>query len=57
MLVYNDHFWLCSTSVGIGSYNPSLDCTQEEVFEAFNKVVLGAKNMFIESNLNNTPNV
>jgi|APGre2960657404_1045060.scaffolds.fasta_scaffold48606_3 hypothetical protein len=57
MLVYSDHFWMCSTSVGIRSYNPSLDCTQEQVFEAFNKVITDARNVFIEYNLNNANNV
>lgn len=53
MLIYSDHFWMCSTSVALGSYRPSLECTQEEVFEKFNQVVTDARNVFIEYNLNN----
>ena len=57
IIVYHDHFWFCYTNTAMLYYDPSLHCTQEEVFEKFNQVVTDARNVFIEYNLNNANNV
>lgn len=52
IIIHDDHFWYCSTSVALGDYTPDKKCSVDDAIAKFEDTVLKARQKFIESNLN-----